>query len=211
MFSSVIASVIAWVINLVSTFGYLGVFIAMAIEAASIPLPSEIIMGIAGYLVYKGELNLFLVGLIGALGNATGSTIMYVLGSKGGRPFIDKYGKYIHLNQEKFVKVEKWFDRWGDKTIFVFQLLPIVRTFVSLPLGILKVNFVKFRIYTFTGALIWCTLLSYVSSLLGPQWEKISDYIKQFEWILLALFLAGLVFYLGSMLYKRKLFLSKVK
>ena len=167
MTGSLLAPLVDLAINLVSSLGYTGVFLAMAIEAASIPLPSEVIMGIAGYLVYKGEMNLFVAGLIGALGNATGSTLMYVIGSKGGRPVINKYGKYLHITEEKFNKVENWFKKFGEKMIFLFQLLPIVRTFISLPLGILKVDFVKFRIYTFVGSFIWCTLLAYVSSLFG--------------------------------------------
>jgi len=202
--SDILASVVQWTIQLVSNLGYAGIFIAMGIEAASIPLPSEIIMGIAGYLVYKGELNLFLVGLIGALGNAFGSTIMYVIGSKGGHLAIKKYGKYIHMDEEKFERVRAWFLKFGEKMIFFFQLLPIVRTFISLPLGILKVDFVKFRIYTFIGAFIWCTLLAYISSLLGPEWEKLGGYMKQFELVIVFGIVALVVGFLIYRVYRRR-------
>ncbi len=182
-----------WIIQLVSTLGFLGIFLGMAIEAASIPLPSEIIMGIAGFLIYNGTLNvggnvvltLILAGLIGAFGNAVGSTSMYILGSRGGRPVLNKYGKYVHVTEEKFHRVEGWLKQYGDKIIFIGQLLPVVRTFISLPLGILKVDFVKFRIYTFTGAFIWCTLLATVSFLLGEQWKLLGDYMKKFEVVIL--------------------------
>lgn len=190
-----------FVINLVSSLGYFGIFLAMTIESASIPLPSEIIMGIAGYLVYQGKMDLFLAALVGAIGNITGSTIMYFLGSKGGRPVIKRYGKYIHFTEEKFEKVDKWFAKWGDKIVFVSQLLPVVRTFVSLPAGILKTNFLKFILYTFTGAFIWCFALAWVSSLLGPEWAKISDYIHEFEILIVILLFAGLAYIILKRLY----------
>ncbi len=205
MTGSLLAPLFDLAINLVSSLGYVGIFLAMAIEAASIPLPSEVIMGIAGYLVYKGEMNLLLAGLIGALGNATGSTIMYVIGSKGGRPVINKYGKYFHIDQEKFDKVDAWFKKFGEKMIFLFQLLPVVRTFISLPLGILKVNFFKFRIYTFIGSFIWCTLLAYISSLFGEEWEKIHEMTKELELILLVLFILVVGIYFGRKYYFKKL------
>lgn len=199
-----LASITEWTINLVSTLGYTGVFIAMAIEAASIPLPSEIIMGIAGFLVFKGEMNLFVAGFIGALGNAFGSTTMYVLGSRGGRPAVKKYGKYVHITEEKFERTEAWFKKYGEKMIFFFQLLPIVRTFISFPLGVLKANFIKFRIYTFVGAFLWCTLLAYISFLLGPEWEKLGQYMHQFEIGLVVLAVVAVVGYLFYRMYKRK-------
>lgn len=217
--AQILTLVTEFVINLVSSLGYFGVFIAMAIEAASIPLPSEIIMGIAGFLIYNKTFNiadntlltLIIVGLIGALGNATGSTIMYVLGNKGGRPAIKKYGKYIHMDEEKFEKVENWFKQFGDKMIFFFQLLPVVRTFISLPLGILKVNFAKFRIYTFIGSFIWCTLLAYISYLLGPEWEKLGEYMKKFEVILIIGIFAVIAYFSFKYVYKKRKYFIRNK
>src|SRR6185369_16220893 len=104
-----------WIIHIVSTFGYVGVIAAMLIESSSIPLPSEVIMGIAGYLVFKGELNLFAVALAGGIGNLIGSSIMYYVGSKGGRPVIKRYGHRFHMDEERFNKVDKWFGKYGDK------------------------------------------------------------------------------------------------
>jgi len=193
-----------WIINLVSTFGYLGVFAAMTIESASIPLPSEVIMGIAGYLVFKGELNLFAVALAGAIGNIVGSTIMYGVGAKGGRPVVKKYGHRVHMDEERFNKVDTWFKKYGDKVIFFSQLLPIVRTFVSLPAGILKVNYVKFLFYTFVGAFLWCFLLAYVSSLLGDAWEKLLQLMHQVELGLIVFVGVGIVSFVIYKLYKRR-------
>lgn len=121
-----------WIINLVSSLGYLGVFLAMVIESSSIPLPSEVIMGIGGYLVYKGELSLFFVALAGALGNVLGSSVMYTIGAKGGRPVIKRYGHKVHMDEDRFNKVDGWFAKYGDKIIFISQLAPVIRTFVLL-------------------------------------------------------------------------------
>ncbi len=204
MADTILIPVTLWIIQLVSNLGYFGIFIAMTIESASIPLPSEIIMGIAGFLVYKGEMNLWVAGLAGALGNITGSTIMYLIGVKGGRPIIRKYGKYLHFDEEKFNSVDKWFSRYGDIVVFISQLLPIVRTFVSLPAGILKVSFPRFILYTFTGAFIWCTALAYVSSLFGEHWKRLTEYMKQFEIVLIAAFLGIIAYYVFKYFYKRK-------
>jgi membrane protein DedA with SNARE-associated domain len=204
MTTSILAPVIAWIISLVSSLGYAGIIIAMMIESASIPLPSEIIMGISGYLVYKGEMNLILAALAGAVGNVIGSTIMYYLGSKGGRPIIKRYGKFLHITDDKFDKVDKWFEKFGDKFVFVSQLLPVIRTFVSLPAGILRIKFSRFIFYTFTGAFIWCLALAYVSSLFGEQWEKIADYLKPFEYFIIFAILAAVAYYFIRIIYHRK-------
>lgn len=183
-----------WIINLINDLGYWGIYIAMTIESASIPLPSEAIMGYAGYLVYKGEMNVWVAGLVGALGNITGSTIMYILGIKGGRPFVQKYGKYVHIHEERFNQVDKWFAKWGDELVFVSQLLPVVRTFISLPAGVLRVNFPKFIAYTFIGALIWCTALAYVSSKLGDKWEDLFAFFDKFQIAVIVVILLGVAY-----------------
>ena len=197
----------AWIISVISSLGYWGIFIGMFIESSSIPLPSEVIMGFAGYLVYKGELALLPVALVGALGNISGSTFMYLLGIRGGRPVIDKYGKYLHITKDKMDKVDRWFAKWGDELVFVAQLLPGVRTFISLPAGILKVNFPKFIIYTFLGAFLWCLVLAYTAYSLGEHWELLSSYIKRFEHVIFL----GLVIVVGFLVYKWMLNLKKDK
>ena len=140
-------SIKTFVENVITNYGYLGIYLGMMIESASIPLPSELIMGVAGYLVYKGEMNLWIATLMGALGNISGSSIMYWLGLKGGRPFAKKYGKYIHLTEKSWEKSDRLFAKWGDEMVFVAQLMPGVRTFISFPAGVLKVNFAKFIAY----------------------------------------------------------------
>lgn len=187
-------AVFDFVINLISSLGYWGIFIGMFIESSSIPLPSEAIMGFAGYLVYKGEMNLWLAGLVGALGNISGSTFMYILGLKGGRPIVEKYGKYLHITKDKLEKSDKWFAKWGDEMVFIAQLLPGIRTFISLPAGIVKVNFVKFILYTFIGAFIWCTALAYAAYKFGSNWERLSDYMKNFQLLIAVVILLGMLY-----------------
>jgi membrane protein DedA with SNARE-associated domain len=176
----------------------------MLIESASIPLPSEIIMGISGYLVYKGEMNLIVAGLAGAIGNILGSSIMYYIGSRGGRPVVKKYGKYLHFDEERFDKVDRWFAKWGDKTVFACQLLPVIRTFVSLPAGILRINFFRFIVYTFAGAFIWCTFLAYIASLLGPEWEKLSQLTHEFEIVMVIAIALIIALFVIRLIYKRR-------
>lgn len=175
----------------------------MLIESSSIPLPSEVIMGFAGYLVYKREMTLLGVALVGALGNISGSTIMYIIGIKGGRPLVEKYGKLFHISKEKLEKSDKWFAKWGDELVFIAQLLPGVRTFVSLPAGIVKVNFPKFIIYTFSGAFIWCYALAFTASKFGENWKQLVEYIKDYQLVVgVALILISV--FLGYKLLKRR-------
>lgn len=178
---NLLLAVSEFIINIVSDLGYLGIYLGMTIESASIPLPSEVIMGFAGYLVYKGELNLFLAALVGALGNITGSTIMYLLGSYSGPIIVKKWGKYLHITEKKYTKAKKWFQKYGNKTVFGAQLLPGFRTFISLPAGVLKIHYPTFILYTFLGALIWCFTLAWLALKFGENWENIKNYTHLLE------------------------------
>ena len=161
-------------------------------------------MGFAGYLVYKGEMDLLTAALVGALGNISGSTTMYILGATGGRKAILKYGKYLHFDQKKFKRAEKMFKKWGDIAVFISQLLPGIRTFISLPAGILKVNFPRFIIYTFVGAFIWCYALAFIALKLGENWELISSYIKEIEIALFVIIVVIFAFWYFKKRFKNK-------
>lgn len=203
MLAEILTEVFNWTVNLIDSLGYWGVYIGMFIESASIPLPSEIIMGFAGYLVYLGKMNLWLAGLVGALGNISGSTSMYILGLKGGRPLLDKYGKYLHITDKKMERVDGWFAKWGDEIVFLAQLLPGIRTYISFPAGLVKVNFPKFILYTFVGAFIWCTGLAYLAMKLGENWESLGDQMKILQLVVIIGALLG-VFYGVYLLVKSK-------
>jgi membrane protein DedA with SNARE-associated domain len=169
-----------FVIQTISNSGYLGIFALMVAESALIPIPSEIIMPFSGYLASTGKLNPILIILAGSVGNLVGSLIAYFIGIKLGREIILKYGKYILLSKSHLDWTESYFKKYGDRSTFVSRLLPAIRTYISLPAGIAKMNLKKFAIYTFAGSIIWSTMLTYVGIALGEEWVKIrhySDYI----------------------------------
>ena len=169
-----------FVIQTISNTGYLGIFFLMVAESALIPIPSEIIMPFSGYLASTGKLNPILIILAGAVGNLVGSLVAYFIGVKLGREFIVKYGKYILLKKSHLEWTESYFKKYGDRSTFVSRLLPVIRTYISLPAGVAKMNLKKFVIYTFAGSIIWSAIWTYVGTTLGDQWTKIrhySDYI----------------------------------
>ncbi|MBI3604890.1 MAG: DedA family protein [Nitrospirae bacterium] len=179
-----------WILGIISTYGYWGILWSMAVESACIPLPSEIIMTFSGFLVSQGTFNMTLVTLAGASGNLIGSWLAYGAGRFGGRRFLEKYGKYILVSHEEIKKADQWFLRFGDVTVFATRLLPVIRTFISLPAGISKMNFLKFSVYTFIGSIPWCWGLAYAGQQLGTHWNQLGPYFHQFDFlILLALLL----------------------
>ncbi len=161
------------------TFGYLGIVLAMAIESCCIPLPSEIVMPLAGIYVVAaaGPASfwpaLIGVALAGALGSLIGSSIAYAIGYAGGRPLLLKYGRYVLISQADSDRADRWFARFGPPVAFFSRLLPVVRTYISLPAGIYRMNFVKFCLYTVLGSLPWCLVLAFVGYKLGGQFEKL--------------------------------------
>lgn len=167
-----------YITNFISSIGYMGVFILMTLESAALPVPSEVVMSFAGYLAYQGVFNIYLITLLGAIGCTTGSVISYYVGLKYGRSSIEKYGKYALINIHHMDLAEKWFLKYGDKAVFFSRLLPVVRTFISLPAGIGRYDIRKLVIYSFIGSLPWCFALAYVGFWLGPFWK---DIIKVFD------------------------------
>ena len=170
-----------FVIQTISNTGYLGIFALMIAESALIPIPSEIIMPFSGYLVSTGKFNPILVIIAGSVGNLVGSIVAYVIGIKLGREVILKYGKYVLLKKSHLDWTESYFKKYGDRSTFVSRLLPAIRTYISLPAGIAKMNLKKFVLYTFVGSIIWSTMLTCVGIALGEEWTKIrhySDYIN---------------------------------
>jgi membrane protein DedA with SNARE-associated domain len=198
--SSLESSVLNFIQHAYNLMQWPGVIALMAIESACIPIPSEIIMPLAGWMLIK-ELSLpitfnLLAGVLGALGCTIGSIIAYWVGIKGGRPFLNKYGKYILITPHDLDRADQWFQKNGDWAIFITRLIPLVRTFISLPAGIAKMRIVKFLIYTFAGSFIWCTVLSFAGYLLGENWEKIRTVIRPFDPVIIALVVILIGFYI---------------
>lgn len=183
-----------WIINLINATGYLGIFLAMLIESCMIPLPSEVTMPFAGAVAGQGNLNLLLVTLAGGFGNLVGSIIAYFIGYKAEegiiRKFIKKWGKWILLSEHEYDKAKDWLKRYGNQVSFFSRLLPGVRTVISLPAGVAKINFIQFCIYTFLGSIIWSFLLAFIGFKLGERWEVVRSYFHKFD---LVIVIAGLI------------------
>jgi membrane protein DedA with SNARE-associated domain len=179
--------------------GWPGVVLLMAVESACIPLPSEIIMPLAGWMLVAekglGALYLVLAGLYGAIGNIIGSVIAYAVGVWGGRPFLNRYGKYILISHHDIELAERWFDKYGEGIAFLSRLVPGVRTYISFPAGIGRMKMGKFLLYTFLGSFIWSAGLAYGGYVLGQNWEQISTVMRPFYIPLLAAFLAAVVLF----------------
>ena len=191
MAGKLIALLAGFVISTISTLGYSGVLVLMAIESACIPLPSEVIMPFSGYLVSQGELTLWGVAFAGALGCVLGSLAAYYVGLWGGRPLVQKYGRYVLISHHDMDLADRWFNRHGDITIFVGRLLPVVRTFIAFPAGVSRMPLVKFVTYTFVGSLIWCWGLAWVGMRLGQNWESLAGWFHRFDALVLILILLG--------------------
>lgn len=171
----------------------------MALESAAIPVPSEVVMPFAGYLAYLGTFNLLIISLVGAAGCMAGSIISYFVGLKGGRPFIDKYGKYVFLNHEHLDLAEAWFKKHGDRAVFFSRLLPVLRTFISLPAGLGKYDFKKLVAFSFIGSIPWCFALAYVGFRLGPYWKNIMGFFNGLDILIVALLAFLFVKYFGKL------------
>lgn len=193
---SYIEHILDIIVNIISSLGYWGVGIGMAIESACIPLPSEIILPLGGYLASTGQITFWGAVLAGTIGGTIGSIVAYFVGVYGGRPFILKYGRYVLINEKEFDKADKWFAKYGDAAVFISRLLPIIRTFISLPAGIAKVNFKRFVIYTFAGSLPWSIALTYAGYVLGQNWRDIKKYLHGADYIIGAILLVLIVVYL---------------
>jgi membrane protein DedA with SNARE-associated domain len=187
-----------FIVATIATLGYAGVVLLMAIESACVPLPSEIIMPFSGYLVYTGRFNLWAVGVAGAVGCVLGSLVAYWAGARGGRPFIEKYGRYILISRHDLDLADRWFTRYGEVIVFASRLLPVVRTFIAFPAGVARMNLKRFVIYTFLGSLPWCIGLAYVGQLLGEQWDKnevLKTWFHRFDFVIGLIILAAAVWW----------------
>lgn len=195
MLEKFIALLATWIISVISTLGYGGIVLLMAIESACIPLPSEIIMPFSGFLVLKGEMTLWGVALAGAVGCVLGSIPAYYLGMYGGRPLVEKYGRWVLISHHDLALADRWFDRHGEITIFIGRLLPAVRTFIAFPAGVARMHMGKFIAYTFVGSLIWCWILAYAGMKTGEHWGSLKVYFHEFHYVIGAAAVIFVVWY----------------
>ena len=181
MVTDIIDILANFVVATIHLLGYPGIFLLMLVESCGILMPSEVIMPFSGFLVADGAMNFWLVALIGGLGNLGGSLLAYWIGWKGGRPLIERYGKYILISKHDLNLADHWFTKHGEPAAFFGRLLPVVRTFISFPAGIAKMNIRKFSLYTFLGAFVWSALLAYAGIKLGSNWELIRQKMHNFD------------------------------
>jgi membrane protein DedA with SNARE-associated domain len=174
LFSLVIQSIK----DFIEAIGYFGIFFLMTLESMALPVPSEVILTFGGWLAYNGSLNIFWVGMAGTLGCVVGSIIAFKIGEYEGRPFVRKYGKYFFLKESNVDEAELWFKKYGQWAVFGSRLLPVVRTFISIPAGMAKMNLLRFVVLTFLGSLIWCYALTYIGYYLGKNYESINSYFN---------------------------------
>jgi membrane protein DedA with SNARE-associated domain len=181
MVTNIIDILANFVVTTIGVIGYPGVFLLMFFESCGLLIPSEVIMPFSGFLVASSGFNFWLVALLGGLGNLVGSLLAYWIGWKGGRPLIEKYGKYILISKHDLNIADHWFNKYGELTAFFGRLLPVVRTFISFPAGIAKMDIKKFSIYTFAGAFIWSGALTYAGVKMGSNWEMIRAKLHNFD------------------------------
>jgi membrane protein DedA with SNARE-associated domain len=171
MLHAILAPVAAWIISTISAMGYAGIVFLMGVESACIPLPSEVIMPFAGYLVSTGRLELLGVATAGAIGCNLGSIPAYFAGQYGGRPFILRWGKWVLIGADELDKAEAFFARFGSIAVLIGRLLPVIRSFIAFPAGMARMNQLRFHIYTFIGSWPWCFALALVGRKLGEAWQ----------------------------------------
>lgn len=189
----------SWIIQFISSLGYVGIFILMTLESALIPIPSEITMPFSGSLAALGRFNFWIVVFAGTLGNLVGSLLAYWLGWWGQeavvRKVIVKYGKYFLISEHEYDQSERWFRKHGEPIVFVSRILPVIRTFISLPAGIAKMNLTRFCIYTTVGSLLWSYFLTYVGVVLGNNWKSLEGYFHKFDVAIVIVGLLGVFWY----------------
>lgn len=177
------------------SIGYIGVVVAMAIESACIPLPSEIILPMAGWMVARGQFDLWLSALAGTLGCVLGSAVAYWVGAIGGRPILDRWGRYVLISTHDLEIADRWFQKYGEWAIFFSRLLPVVRTFISLPAGIARMNFGRFLLYTALGSFPWSLGLVYAGKELGDNWEQVRAVLHNFDYPIIAIIILAVGWY----------------
>jgi len=197
--------IITWlggiIVTVISAGGYLGVVLLMAIESACIPLPSEIIMPFAGYLVYVGKFKLFWAATAGALGCNLGSVVAYEIGCFGGRALVEKYGRYLWISRHDLDLADRFFRRFGSAAVLLGRLLPVIRTFIALPAGIAHMPRLRFHIYTFAGSWPWCFALAWVGMKLGERWAtdpRLHQWLHRLDAAIILAILAAVAWFVYS-------------
>lgn len=200
----IVEKLVEYIVNGISAGGYFGIFAMMALESMIAPVPSEVVMPLAGYLVLQHKFSFFMALVASILGSIFGSLLSYYVGIYGGRPLVLKFGKYLLLEKEHLEWTEKWFKKQGEKTIFISRFVPVVRHLISIPAGLARMPMKKFLAYTFVGAGIWNFILLYAGLRLGTQWSKIHQFSSQLDIIFVGAVVLFLAYFVWKHYKKRK-------
>jgi len=195
MLEEVIESLTGFVLNTIGSLGEVGVFFLMLLQSANIPVPSEVIMPFSGFLASKGEFGFWIIVTVGTLGNLAGSLISYHLATPMKKRLEHK---------KEFQSAERWFQRFGIRSVFIGRMVPVVSTFISFPAGLFKVNLLKFSALTFMGAFIWNSVLAYGGFFLGENWNILGPYFRKFDYLLVGIVIIGIGTYTWYHLKGRK-------
>ncbi len=195
---------ITWAVQIMASLGYMGLFLLMILESMIFPIPSEAVMPFAGFLVANGTFTFWKVFLFANLGTLVGSLISYYIGLKGGRLFLEKYGKYFLVHKDDVAWSESFFQKNGEKAIFIARLIPVVRHVISVPAGIAKMNFKRFILYTLLGGIVWNTFLLFVGIKLEKHWTVISEYTKTLDVIVVFFIFFGIGFFVWKHMKRKK-------
>ncbi len=209
MIARILAALSGFVIGVISALGYPGIILLMAIESACIPLPSEVIMPFSGALTVpalaaeygRQPMSLFWVAMAGAFGCNLGSLLAYEIGAYGGRPLVERFGSYILLSRRELEMADEFFRRYGNLTVLISRMLPVVRTFIALPAGIARMPRLQFHFYTFLGSFPWCLGLAYVGQILREQWDKdprLKAWFHRFDAVIGGLILLAIIWFVWS-------------
>jgi membrane protein DedA with SNARE-associated domain len=201
MTERILTLLVHFVTHVIDLGGYAGIVVLMGINSACIPLPSEIIMTFSGYLVYLGRFNLYLVAAAGVVGCNLGSALAYWIGAKGGRPLVERYGKWVLMSRHDLDRMTWFFEKYGSIAVLVARCLPIVQTFIAFPAGIAKMPRLRFHIYISVGSGVWCLFLAYVGMKLGERWHtdpRFYQAFHRFHPVIEVALLAGIVWFVWS-------------
>lgn len=185
-----------WALGVINTTGYLGIFVLSALESAAIPIPSEIVIPFSGFLAVGGKFSIFWVIAVSTIANLVGSMVLFWIGKSGGRWILERYGKYVLINKQDMDKGDAWFYKYGSKAVFWSRMLPVVRTFISLPAGVSGMNFSKFCLLTFFGSLPWNTALAFIGYKTGENWNFLHNYFRKADVVILVVIVILISWYI---------------
>jgi len=190
-----IESISRWALNVINQSGYFGIFILSALESAAIPIPSEVVVPFSGFLAQQGRFSFYLVVIVATIANTVGAFVLYLISLKGGRWILEKYGKYVLISSHELDHADKIFFKYGSKIVFIGRILPVIRTFISIPAGVARMNFSKFILYTTLGSLPWNFILALVGFKAGENWDLLLSYFEKFNSVIIIALVLLVVWY----------------